>query len=64
MILQRRSIRVNKEIKNYVLKREDLNVLRPCPKNSIDPRNIKKVIGKKVNKDISKDEILRWEDLD
>lgn len=65
VILQRRSIRVNKEIKkNYVLKREDLNVLRPCPKNSIDPRNIKKVIGKKVNKDISKDEILRWEDLD
>ena len=65
VILQRRSIRVNKEIKkNYVLKREDLNVLRPCPKNSIDPRNIKKVIGKKVNKDITKDEILRWEDLD
>ena len=65
VVLQRRSIRVNKEIKkNYVLKREDLNVLRPCPKNSIDPRNIKKVIGKKVNKDISKDEILRWEDLD
>ena len=65
VILQRRSIRVNKEIKkNYVLKREDLNVLRPCPKNSIDPRNIKKVIGKKVNKDISKNEILRWEDLD
>lgn len=65
VILQRRSIRVNKEIKkNYVLKREDLNVLRPCPKNAIDPRNIKKVIGKKVNKDITKDEILRWEDLD
>ena len=65
VILQRRSIRVNKEIKkNYVLKREDLNILRPCPKNSIDPRNIKKVIGKKVNKDITKDEILRWEDLD
>ena len=65
VILQRRSIRVNKEIKkNYVLKREDLNVLRPCPKNSIDPRNIKKVIGKKVNKDITKDDFLRWEDLD
>ena len=56
---------LSKTLNNIIyLKREDLNVLRPCPKNSIDPRNIKKVIGKKVNKDISKDEILRWEDLD
>ena len=48
VILQRRSIRVNKKIKkNHVLERKDLHVLRPCPKNSIDPRNINQVIGKK-----------------
>jgi len=65
VILQRRSIRVNKEIKkNHIIERGDLDILRPCPKNSIDPRNINKIIGKKINKDITKDEILKWEDLD
>jgi len=65
VVLQRRSIRINKEIKkDYVIKRDDLNVLRPCPKNAIDPRDINKIIGKKINKNLIKDEILKWEDLD
>ena len=65
VVLQRRSIRINKEIKkDHVIKRDDLNVLRPCPKNAIDPRNINKIIGKKINKKLIKDEILKWEDLD
>ena len=65
VVLQRRSIRINKEIKkDYVIKRDDLNVLRPCPKNAIDPRDINKIIGKKINKNIIQDEILKWEDLD
>ena len=65
VILQRRSIRVNKEIKkNHIIKRDDLDVLRPCPKNAIDPRNINKILGKKINKDLIKGEILRWEDID
>ena len=65
VVLQRRSIRINKEIKkDHVIKRDDLNVLRPCPKNEIDPRNINKIIGKKINKNLIKDEILKWEDLD
>jgi N-acetylneuraminate synthase len=64
-ILQRRSIRVKKEIKkDHILKRDDLDVLRPCPKNAIDPRNINEIIGKKINKNLIKGEILKWEDLD
>ena len=32
--------------------------LRPCPKEAIDPRDIDKVIGKKINKkNLIKDEI-------
>ena len=65
VVLQRRSIRINKEIKKgHILKRSDLDVLRPSPKNAIDPRYIKKIIGKKIKKDLSKHEILKWEDLD
>ena len=39
-------------------------MLRPCPTNAIDPRNIETIIGKKINKNLPKHEILRWEDLD
>ena len=64
MILQRRSIRVKNDLKkDHIIKREDLVVLRPCPKESVDPRNIKMLIGKKINKDLPKHEIIRWEDL-
>ena len=64
VILQRRSLRVNKQVnKNHVLKREDISVLRPCPHNAIDPRDINKILGKKINKNLVKDEILKWEDI-
>ena len=64
VILQRRSLRVNKQVnKNHVLKREDISVLRPCPDNAIDPRDINKILGKKINKNLVKDEILKWEDI-
>tara|TARA_B100000989_G_C19526808_1_gene467344 strand:- start:1755 stop:2825 length:1071 start_codon:yes stop_codon:yes gene_type:complete len=65
VVLQRRSIRVNKHLnKNHIIQREDLNVLRPCPENAIIPRDINKVIGKRINKKLIKDEILKWEDLE
>ena len=65
VVLQRRSIRTNQSLnKNHILKRSDLITLRPCPTNAIDPRNLDKVLGKKINKDLPKHEILKWEDLD
>ena len=46
VILQRRSIRVNKEIKkNHIIKRDDLDKDH-VPKNAIDPRNINKILEK------------------
>ena len=64
VILQRRSVRTKSNLKkNHILKRNDLTVLRPCPKNAIDPRNINKILGKKINKDLPKHEIIKWEDL-
>ncbi len=64
VVLQRRSIRVRNSLKkNHILKRSDLIVLRPCPKDAVDPRNINKIIGKKINKDLPKHEIIKWEDL-
>ncbi len=64
VILQRRAIRAKKNLKkNTLLTRDDFIVLRPCPKDAIDPRYIDKIIGKKINKDISEHEIFKWEDL-
>lgn len=51
VILQRRAIRVNREIKKgEYIKKNDLICLRPCPKGSIEPYDIKKIINKRAKK--------------
>ena len=64
VILQRRSIRLNGDIeKGSALKKSNLICLRPCPNDAIQPYEIKKVIGKKINKNLSKHDYLKWKDL-
>ena len=51
VVLQRRAIRINQDLnKGHILKKTDLVMLRPCPTNAIDPRNIETIIGKKLIK--------------
>lgn len=55
----RRSIVINKTIlRGYKLKKSDLICKRPA--TGISPMQIKKVIGKKVNKNLKADTILNW----
>ena len=64
VILQRRSIRLNENVKKgSILKKSNLICLRPCPNDAIQPYDIKKVIGKKINKDLFKHDYLKWKDL-
>lgn len=64
VILQRRSIRAARNIiKGTRLKIKDVSILRPCPKNSIEPNLLKKIISKKINKTIEKGDIIKWQDL-
>jgi len=59
VIVQRRGVWIKNEIKKgKKLKMNDLNFLRPCPKNSISPFEIKKYIGKKVRKNLTKNSLL------
>ena len=59
VIVQRRGVWIKNEIrKGKKLKMNDLNFLRPCPKNSISPFEIKKYIGKKVRKNLTKNSLL------
>ena len=64
VVLQRRCIRASKKLKkNDIIRRSDLIILRPCPKNAIDPKNIEKIVGKKLVNNIPEHEIIKWEDI-
>ncbi len=63
-VVQRRSIRVSRDLqKGNVLKREDLEVLRPCPEDGISPMDMKKILGKQLTRDIDQGDYLKWIDL-
>ena len=38
-------------------------MLRPCPKNALPPYEIKKVINKKLKKNIKNGDVIKWSDL-
>ncbi len=64
VILQRRSLRLKKDIcSGEKLEREDIEVLRPCPKDAICPNSIDDVIGKTLKNDLSSGDYLKWKDL-
>ena len=65
VILQRRSICSKKNLKfGDKIRKEDLEVLRPCPENAIEPPDMNKVIGKTLKKNIKIGEHLKWKDFE
>ena len=59
----RRSIVINSDLKKgSILEIKDLEYKRPG--NYIAPNENKYVVGRKLNKDLSKDSVLRWDDLE
>jgi sialic acid synthase SpsE len=63
-MVQRRSIHFNKKLKkNSKIYEKDLIYLRPYLTNSLHPFEKNKIIGKKVNKDFEKGEIIFWKNL-
>lgn len=62
VVLQRRCLRAACDIKKgTTLTRAMIDVLRPAPRNSIYPKHIGKLIGRKTKKDIKKGECFTWE---
>jgi len=65
VVLQRRAIRVTSNLAAYtLLAKEHLTVLRPCPPDGVPPYCMDQLIGKRVRRDVSAGEYLRWIDLD
>lgn len=63
-IIQRRSIRAGKFLKaGSTISRKDLEVLRPCPADGIQPFNIDELIGKKLLVDIQEGMHIQWSNI-
>ena len=64
-VVQRRAIYVNKNIyPGKKISRKDLILLRPCPKNAIDPLALDKIINKRAKKIIKKNDYLKWDKIE
>ena len=63
-IVQRRSIRLKKNMKKgEILKKENFEMLRPCPINAIKPSEINIVLGKKLKVDLNKGDTIFKKDI-
>ena len=65
VIVQRRSIRVKHACgAGHLIKMEDLEYLRPCESDAINPMEIDFVLGKKIKLPLNAGESLRWSNLE
>ncbi len=61
VILQRRAIRIKKDLViGDVIREDDLEFLRPCPKDALPPYELDKTLGKRVTKDIKSGDYIKW----
>lgn len=65
VVLQRRAICMATNLTaGNILTSDHLTVLRPCPKDGLPPYRTNELIGKKLRRDISMGEHLRWTDIE
>jgi len=63
-IVQRRSCVSAKNLsKGHIITENDLKFLRPCPVNSVQPYDYKKIIGKQLKVDLKKNDSILWDHL-
>ena len=64
VILQRRCIRAKKNIlEGSLVKEEDIEFQRPAPAGSLSPKHSPEIVGKRALRDISKEDVLNWENI-
>jgi len=64
VVLQRRSLRLKRDMMiNDFISEDDLEILRPCPEDAVQPYLIDKVIGMKLRRDMLKGEYIRFLDI-
>jgi sialic acid synthase SpsE len=64
VVIQRRSIRVKRDLPSgHILTEDDLEALRPCPIDSLEPYQMNEVLDKTIQRKIPKGDHLKWIDL-
>jgi N-acetylneuraminate synthase len=65
VIVQRRSVRANRDLPlGTIITNEDLEVLRPCPKDAFPPYLKNEIIGKKLKRELPRGDYFIQADLD
>lgn len=65
VVVQRRCIRAARALdRGTVLRREDLDVLRPAPEDGIFPYHMETVLGRRLRTELPRGEHLRWDHLE
>lgn len=65
VVVQRRALRLRREAPaGHRLTAEDLEALRPCPADAVDPRSLESVVGRMLTAAKAAGDALRWTDLD
>ena len=64
-IVQRRAIRAKQDLaKGQKVEKQDVEFLRPCPKNALPPYKLNSILGKRLNKAVPKGDLLSIEDFE
>jgi N-acetylneuraminate synthase len=64
VVVQRRAIRLRDELPpGHKLTETDLEMLRPCPPDAIDPRSVDQVVGKTLRVGKRAGDALAWSDV-
>ena len=60
VVVQRRSLWLNKSlVKGEMVKKDDIDILRPSPQDGIQPYNLNEIVGKKLTKNKKKGENIK-----
>lgn len=61
VILQRRAIRAKKDLMaGWSLNKENLEFLRPCPKDALPPYELEKILDKELTENIKSGDYIKW----
>ena len=64
VVVQRRSLRSVAQLeRGHVISVDDFTPLRPCPRDAIQPYELKDIIGKSLNRDLPQGDYLKVSDI-
>nr|QIH43276.1 N-acetylneuraminate synthase [Vibrio ziniensis] len=64
VVVQRRSIRVKRDLSpGHVITADDIECLRPCPSDGIEPYHLSSIIGSTLSTSIKNGEYVKWNQL-